>query len=179
MVYRDDLKSSDESHEGSNPSSPTICVHCKYEIQYHWYNGKTKTPWCPLGYKSMYNKTCNGCLHPEHLAECPYVNCTCTLRYVVGDDFDNFLREMKTIHDKKKHDYSASDNRYSNFDIVTELVRHFKDPRDQPFVVLIGTKLARLSELLNGKEPNNESIHDTFVDLPNYCVLWAGSRERK
>lgn len=87
--------------------------------------------------------------------------------------FHELIQKCITTHNKKNHDYAKEDNPHSNFEIVAELVKHFKNPIDQVYVTLIGVKLARMSELLNGKEPNNESIEDTYVDLTNYSALWG------
>ena len=36
---------------------------------------------------------------------------------------------------------------------------------------LIATKVARLGVLLQGKEPNHESISDSVLDMANYSIL--------
>jgi hypothetical protein len=36
---------------------------------------------------------------------------------------------------------------------------------------LIATKVARLGELLKGKEPKNEKVGDSIIDLQNYSFL--------
>lgn len=90
---------------------------------------------------------------------------------------------MKEIHDKKSHDYAKDNDALSNFKFSAEIVKQFSNPIDQVFAGIIGIKLARLSELLNGKTPQNESIDDTFVDASNYFALWGSYylevRERK
>lgn len=81
---------------------------------------------------------------------------------------------------KKEHDYTkdGSKNRYENFEKSAVLISWFDDPIDKAFASLIGTKLARLSALLNkDEEPNNESLQDTFIDLSNYSALWGANRE--
>ena len=89
-------------------------------------------------------------------------------------EFIQLLEEMRTIHSKKNEDYASQLNKFENFERSAELSSWFKNDIDKSFVVLIGTKLARLSTLLNSKkEPNNESISDSFLDLTTYCGLWA------
>lgn len=89
-------------------------------------------------------------------------------------EFLDLLNEMRTIHDKKNHDYASQLNKFENFERSAELSSWFESEIDKNFIVLIGTKLARLSTLLNSKkEPNNESISDSFLDLTTYCGLWA------
>lgn len=82
------------------------------------------------------------------------------------------LERIKEIHDRKNHDYAQEDNPFSNFERSGELISWFADPVHQSFAGLIGIKLARLAELLNGKEAKNESIDDSFLDLCTYCVLF-------
>lgn len=76
----------------------------------------------------------------------------------------------------KRHDYISSVDNHENFKRSAEIASWFKNDQDKSYVVLIGTKLARLSSLLDTKEPNNESIEDSFIDLINYCALWAERR---
>jgi len=75
----------------------------------------------------------------------------------------------------KAHDYTTKD-RYENFTRQTILTSWFSEEQDKVFVSIIAIKLARLASLLGQKEPKNESIQDTFIDLINYCALWGGYR---
>ena len=84
------------------------------------------------------------------------------------------LEKIKTIHSKKNSDYAAVGHPYENFERSAELSSWFNSDVDKSFAVLVGTKLARLSTLLNSRaEPNNESIDDSFLDLSTYCILWG------
>ena len=87
--------------------------------------------------------------------------------------FHELLDKMRETHDRKNHDYAKDSDPFSNFTFSAELVKHYNNPIDQIFIGIISIKLARLSELLNGKEAKNESIKDTFIDLANYCALWG------
>lgn len=93
--------------------------------------------------------------------------------------YHEILSKMKTLHENKSHDYAQDSNVFSNFEIAGNLASHFKDPVDNSFVNLIGVKIARLSELLSGKTPKNESIEDTFIDLANYCAIWGSYRIKR
>lgn len=89
-------------------------------------------------------------------------------------EFEQLLEKMRAIHSKKNEDYASSVNKFENFERSAELMNWFENRYDKSFVNLIGTKLARLSTLLNSnKEPNNESVEDSFLDLCTYCALWA------
>lgn len=83
-------------------------------------------------------------------------------------EFEDILKEMLEIHNKKSHDYAMDTNVYSNFEFAasTAGVKVI-----QTFLVLIGVKLARLGQLIAGKEPKNESLSDTLLDLCTYCVI--------
>jgi len=90
------------------------------------------------------------------------------------DDIFNHCLELSKL---KAADYAAEGNKHENFQRTAELASWFNNNIDLPYVILIGTKLARLSTLLNHtREPKNESIEDTFLDLVNYCALWAEMR---
>lgn len=83
------------------------------------------------------------------------------------------LEKIKSIHDKKNEDYAGT-HPFDNFIRSATISEWFNNRYDKAFVVLIGTKLARLANLLNSsKEPNNESVEDSFLDLSTYCILWA------
>lgn len=92
-----------------------------------------------------------------------------------------FLEKGKQIIESKGHDYTKDPkaNQFENFEKSGLIGSWFDDPVDRAFAVLIGTKLARLATLLNGKSPKNESIEDTFLDMMNYAALWGGNQSAK
>jgi hypothetical protein len=86
-----------------------------------------------------------------------------------SDEFDSALIIIKAMHDKKRADYSDPDNRFSNFELSSTFA-NVSVP--QTFEVLLGIKQARLIELLkSNKEPNNESLLDTYLDRAIYAIL--------
>jgi hypothetical protein len=87
--------------------------------------------------------------------------------------FDAHLETMRAIHDAKNADYASDGNPYSNFEIAATVAGCSVDT---VFRTLIGVKLARLNELLGGKEPKHESIDDSVLDLSVYAALWASYR---
>lgn len=87
--------------------------------------------------------------------------------------FEAHLERMRQIHEAKNHDYAADGDPLSNFKLAASVAGC---PVDTVFRVLIGVKLARLDELLKGKEPKHESIDDSVLDLSVYAALWASSR---
>lgn len=93
-------------------------------------------------------------------------------------EFMQLLERMKEIHERKSHDYAQNDNVFSNFERSAVIASWFNDETDKVFTSLIGVKLTRLAELLNGKEAKNESVEDSFLDLATYCAIW-GSRYMK
>lgn len=95
-------------------------------------------------------------------------------------EFVEMCDQMKAIHKSKNEDYAYSDNPFSNFDVAEYGLKLFPSPRDGAFAWPIFTKLARLSTLLiSKKEPNNESIQDSLIDIANYCLLWACDLKRR
>ena len=92
--------------------------------------------------------------------------------------YDAILAKMAALHDRKSEDYASAANRYSNFEFAGQVGAMFTRPVDIAFAVLIGVKLARLSELVGtGKDAKNESVQDTWLDLAVYASLWASYEE--
>ena len=90
---------------------------------------------------------------------------------------DQIFEKCMTVTMSKRHDYTSGTDAHENFKHSTELISWFYNDNDTAYVALIATKLTRLASLLNeNKTPNNESIQDTFIDLINYCALWAERR---
>lgn len=93
-------------------------------------------------------------------------------------EFIEILEASKAIHLKKNQDYANDNNSFANFERSSELISWFQNPIDRSFIALIGTKLARIAELRDGRIPNNESLDDSFIDLVTYCGLWAAYVKR-
>lgn len=89
------------------------------------------------------------------------------------------FKKCQKLTMSKRHDYTSSTDNHENFKRAAELSSWFKNEQDKPYIVHIGTKLARLGSLLDTKEPNNESIEDSFMDLIVYCSLWMERRTEK
>lgn len=90
--------------------------------------------------------------------------------------FDDVLREMGEVHDRKNEDYAADGDPFSNFTGVAQMTGQ---PVDMVFFTMIGIKIMRLKELVGvGKDPNFESIDDTILDLANYAAIWKAYRLR-
>lgn len=87
-------------------------------------------------------------------------------------EFLKLLEQMKEIHDKKSHDYASDNNVFSNFEYAERVAAPFTGVH-KVFATMVGIKLARLGELLSGKEPRNESIFDSFLDFCTYAAIWA------
>lgn len=82
--------------------------------------------------------------------------------------FEEITSKMKEILLKKGNDY-ANNDRLSNFKLAGSICGL---KAEQSCLSLIATKVARLGVLLNSdKEPNNESIQDSVLDLANYSIL--------
>lgn len=95
-------------------------------------------------------------------------------------EFSTTLKQMEKLHIKKNDDYANNDNPFFNFDEITKMTSLFKNERDKTFAHFIANKFSRLANLLNSdKEPNNESIQDSLVDLANYAILWKCDISRR
>jgi len=82
--------------------------------------------------------------------------------------FLEITEQMKSIMFAKGNDY-ANEDRLSNFKLAGNISGLTPELN---CLSLISTKVARLGVLLNNdKTPNNESIHDSLLDLANYTIL--------
>jgi len=82
--------------------------------------------------------------------------------------FLEVTEQMKSIMFAKGNDY-ANEDRLSNFKLAGQISGLTPELN---CLSLISTKVARLGVLLNNdKTPNNESIHDSLIDLANYTIL--------
>lgn len=79
---------------------------------------------------------------------------------------------QKEILSKKGYDYAGEDI-LSNFRLAGMIVNQSSNNPDAVNCLnLIGTKVARLGQLLSSnKEAYNESIQDSVIDLCNYSAL--------
>lgn len=82
--------------------------------------------------------------------------------------FCEFTKKQLEIIKSKSHDYAGEDDTLSNFKTAGA---NAGITTQQQILSLIATKVARLGNLLKGKEPNNESIDDTVIDMANYVFL--------
>ena len=82
--------------------------------------------------------------------------------------FENLIERSRQILFSKGNDYANTD-RLSNFKLAGTICG--LNP-EMNCLSLIATKVARLGVLLNsGKEPDNEGVRDSVIDLVNYGVL--------
>lgn len=91
-----------------------------------------------------------------------------------ADPFDAALIEMAQLHRKKRADYAADGDRWSNFRTTADLLGMEGFGTQEAIEVNIAQKMARLQSLrLNGRmdDPKNESVLDTRRDLCVYAVL--------
>jgi hypothetical protein len=85
---------------------------------------------------------------------------------------EDLFREQRKVLSSKGSDYAGADL-LSNFRLAGMIVNQTSDHPDAINCLnLIGTKVARLGQLLNTKkDAQNESIQDSVVDLANYAAL--------
>jgi len=90
------------------------------------------------------------------------------------DKFDRVIIEMVEMNRKKRRDYAADTDIFSNFrDVAGNLGVEGFGPAESAYVLLL-TKVARLRSLrVNGRmaDPSNESVLDTFLDLAVYAAI--------
>jgi hypothetical protein len=91
--------------------------------------------------------------------------------------FYDLLRQMEIIHSKKSHDYAKDNDLFANYKFAGLMAKLFNNADDAGFIGRIGEKLYRLANLENsGKNPANEPVEDTEVDLCVIMALWVAMR---
>lgn len=89
------------------------------------------------------------------------------------DRYQELLRTMKEIHDKKNADYATAMDTLSNFKLCEEI----EIPAFAGTAVRLSDKFGRVMHLtkkmLEGKDPAvlEEKITDTLLDLCNYSLI--------
>ena len=84
-----------------------------------------------------------------------------------NDLFEEVTEKMMDTMMSKASDYSNEDA-LGNFKAVANICQLTPE---QVCLTMIGVKVARLGVLLQGKQPKNESIEDSILDLQNYSFL--------
>lgn len=84
--------------------------------------------------------------------------------------FDQQIRVIQSLYNRKNNDYAQTDNPYSNFELAASVAGISVE---QVFLTLIGVKIARIQELTTGKKPNFESLQDSRTDLAVYAAIYA------
>lgn len=96
-------------------------------------------------------------------------------------NIEQIFKKCLDLTMRKRQDYTTNPefDAHENFKRSAEIASWFNKDIDKPYVVLIGTKLARLGSLLSSdRKPSNETIEDSFEDLINYCALWYERRTK-
>lgn len=91
-------------------------------------------------------------------------------------ELEAVLQDMHDLLISKAADYTDGADQFSNF-LKTGNMTGLGP--EGSFKVLIATKVVRIMELTgSGRDPRNESVEDTLLDLANYAVLWLAWRRR-
>lgn len=88
------------------------------------------------------------------------------------------LGRLAEIHDRKSHDYASDDNPSGNYHFAGQVAALFShSPEDAGFAGRIAEKMYRLANLeRGGKQPKNESVEDTELDICVITLLWMVDR---
>tara|TARA_R100001015_G_C4463141_1_gene49348 strand:+ start:78 stop:497 length:420 start_codon:yes stop_codon:yes gene_type:complete len=96
---------------------------------------------------------------------------------MMTDEFDTILKRMFELFCKKQDDYGPS-----NIGLGKAILETDEDMRNSliGLTIRMNDKIQRLLNLtLNNKEPNNESVDDTLMDIANYCVMPLIVKDKK
>lgn len=81
--------------------------------------------------------------------------------------FYQLLEEIADLHSRKSHDYTPADDPLANF----KRSERIGIPAWKGTLVRMGDKWGRIEQLASGKEPKNESLRDTLIDMAVYSLL--------
>ena len=91
-----------------------------------------------------------------------------------SDPFDKVIINMVSMNRKKRRDYAADSDPFSNFrDTARNMALDGFGPAEAAYALLL-TKISRLRSLrANGRmeDTANESVLDTYLDLAVYSVI--------
>jgi hypothetical protein len=81
--------------------------------------------------------------------------------------FHALLEEIAKLHDAKNHDYATDGDPLSNL----RACEAFGVPAHVGVCVRLTDKWSRITELVRGKSPKNESLRDSLMDNAVYSLL--------
>ena len=81
--------------------------------------------------------------------------------------FYALLEELAELHSRKNHDYAATADPLSNL----RMAETFGVPAWKGVLVRMSDKWSRITQLVSGKQPKNESLKDSLLDLAVYSLL--------
>ena len=81
--------------------------------------------------------------------------------------FYALLEEIAELHSRKNHDYAATTDPLSNL----RMAETFGVPAWKGVLIRMSDKWSRITQLVSGKQPKNESLKDSLLDLAVYSLL--------
>lgn len=87
---------------------------------------------------------------------------------------ESCVQNMVEITKKKNHDYTgATDDPFANFTLVE---RAGITKTEVGFLTRMSDKMSRINSFVQKGTllVEDESVHDTLMDLANYCILMSG-----
>jgi hypothetical protein len=95
------------------------------------------------------------------------------------DKVTSLLADGLEILGDKQHDYAVDEDAFYAFKFIGDILSKAQGVglrgTHLSFLALLCVKLGRVITLLaQDKEPKNEALRDTFVDMANYAALWGG-----
>jgi hypothetical protein len=94
------------------------------------------------------------------------------------DGFEKLLIPIVEMNRKKRADYASEANLYQNFDRNAEMMDMEGYDALEDCLSMVARKFGRIVNL-RGRDPKNESVVDSYLDLAVYGILCYGLAMRK
>lgn len=90
-----------------------------------------------------------------------------------NDPFEKLLIPIVSTNRLKRADYASDDNMYLNFDRNAAMVGLEGYTALEDCLTMVARKFGRITNL-RGREPSNEAVVDSYLDLAVYSILAYG-----
>jgi hypothetical protein len=93
------------------------------------------------------------------------------------DVFESLVIKIVDMNRQKRADYASKENVFQNFDTNARMMNLSGYTALEDCLSMVTRKIGRITNL-RGRDPLNETVYDSFLDLAVYAVLLLGLQVR-